>query len=247
MTHSLVSPFTGEFLGTLVMILLGNGVVATVNLKRSKGEGGGWISIVTGWGIAVFAGVITARTWGSPEAHLNPAITLSLAIFTGNYHQLPIFIPAQILGAMVGALLVWLAYLPHWKATENAETKRICFCTTPAIRSYAANFLTECIGTAVLVMLVAALISKLDIPHGIPDGLAPLLVGYIVWGIGLSIGGPTGYAINPARDLGPRIMHTLLPISGKGTSDWAYAWVPILGPLTGAAFAAWMIRCFGVF
>lgn len=246
MKFQLVSPFMGEFLGTLVLILFGNGVVANVCLRRSKGEGGGWISIATGWGIAVFAGVITARAWGSPEAHLNPAITLSLAIFSGNYHQVPVFIPAQMLGAMTGALLVWAAYLPHWKFTEDPQVKRACFCTAPAIRRLPANFLTECIGTAALVLLVAALISHLGIPHGMPDGLAPLLVGYIVWGIGLSLGGPTGYAINPARDLGPRIMHALLPIDGKGSSDWSYAWVPVLGPLCGAALAAWFIRCFGV-
>ena len=246
MTHSIVSPFAGEFLGTMMLILLGNGVVAAVNLKRSKGEGGGWISITAGWGIAVFAGVITARAWGSPDAHLNPAITLASAILTGNYHALPVFIPAQILGAMTGALLVWLAYLPHWGVTEDGDVKQACFCTAPAIRSYAANFLTECIGTAVLILLVAALSSRLGIPHGMPDGLGPLLVGYVVWGIGLSIGGPTGYAINPARDFGPRIMHTLLPIAGKRNSDWAYAWVPILGPLTGAALAAAFIRWFGV-
>ncbi len=247
MPHSFISPFTGEFLGTLVMILLGNGVVAAVNLKHSKGQGGGWISVTTGWAIAVFAGITTARAWGSSEAHLNPAITLSLAIFSGDYSKLPVFVPAQILGAMAGASLVWLAYLPHWRQTEDIEAKRSCFCTTPAIRNYRANFLTECIGSGVLVLLIAALLSHLNAPHGIADGLAPLLVGYIVLGIGLSLGGPTGYAINPARDLGPRIMHALLPVAGKGSSDWAYSWIPVLGPLTGAAAAAWFIRYFGVF
>ena len=245
MRYSIVSPFAGEFLGTLVLILLGNGVVAAVNLKRSKGEGGGWISITTGWGIAVFAGVMTARAWGSLDANLNPAITLSLAILAGDYSRLPVYVPAQILGAMAGALLVWLAYLPHWKLTDDADAKHACFCTAPAVRNYPANFLTECIGSALLVLLVAALISRLGVPRGMPDGLGPLLVGYIVWGIGLSLGGPTGYAINPARDFGPRIMHSVLPIAGKRNSDWPYAWVPVLGPLTGAALAAGMIRYFG--
>jgi glycerol uptake facilitator protein len=244
--HSLISPFAGELFGTFVLILLGNGVVAAVNLKQSKGTGGGWITITTGWGIAVFAGVMTARAWGSPDANLNPAITLALAIFTGKYSQVPSFLLAQLLGAMGGAAFVWLAYLPHWRVTEDAAIKRQCFCTAPAIRSYAANFLTESIATAMLVVLAAAMIAHRNFPHGLQDGIGPLLAGYIVWGIGLSLGGPTGYAINPARDLGPRIAHAVLPVGGKGSSDWAYAWVPVLGPLVGAALAAWFVRAFGV-
>jgi glycerol uptake facilitator protein len=244
--HSLVSPFFGELLGTLVLILFGNGVVAAVNLKQSKGSGGGWIAITTGWAIGVFAGVITARAWGSPDANLNPAITISLAIFTGKYSQVPSFLLAQTLGAIAGATLVWLAYLPHWRVTEDAAIKRQCFCTSPAIRSYASNFLTECIATASLVILAAAMISHRNIPRGLQDGMGQLLAGYIVWGIGLSLGGPTGYAINPARDLGPRIAHAILPVAGKGTSDWTYAWVPVLGPLVGAGAAAWFVRAFGV-
>jgi glycerol uptake facilitator protein len=246
LAHSLISPFTGELLGTLVLILLGDGVVAAVNLKQSKGSGGGWITITAGWAMAVFAGVMTARAWGSPDANLNPAITLALAVFTGNYSRVPSFLLAQLLGAMAGALLVWLAYLPHWKITEDAAIKRQCFCTAPAIRSYGANFLTECIATAILVLLAAAMISHRNVPHGLQDGIGSLLAGSVVWGIGMSLGGPTGYAINPARDLGPRIAHAILPIAGKGPSDWAYAWVPVCGPLAGAALAAWFVRLFGV-
>lgn len=246
MVHSLVSPFMGEFMGTMVLILLGDGVVAGVLLKRSKGEGAGWLTITTAWGIAVFAGVVTSTAWGSPDAHLNPAITVASAILTGDFHKLPIYIPAQILGAMVGALLVWLAYLPHWAITEDADAKLGCFCTIPAIRKPWANAIAEIIGSYVLFLVIAAITSKaLGGTLGVAVGLSPFLVGFLVWGIGMSLGGPTGYAINPARDFGPRLAHTLLPIAGKRDGDWGYSWVPILGPILGATLAALTIKFLG--
>lgn len=245
--HSWVSPFMGEFMGTMVLILLGNGVVAGVLLKQSKAEGAGWLTIATAWGIAVFAGVFTSTAWGSTDANLNPAITVAAAIITRNPHKLAVYIPAQILGAMAGALLVWIMYLPHWAPTEDADAKLGCFCTIPAIRKPAANVVAEIIGTFVLFLVIAAITSRaVGGEHGVAIGLSPFLVGFLVWGIGMSLGGVTGYAINPARDFGPRLMHTVLPVAGKRNSDWGYAWVPIIGPLVGAALAALLIRSFGV-
>lgn len=245
MVHSLVSPFMGEFMGTMVMMLLGNGVVAGVLLKRSKAEGAGWLTISTAWGIAVFAGIVTSTAWGSADAHLNPAISVAAAILTGDTHKLAIYIPAQVLGAMTGALLVWILYLPHWRITEDANIKLGCFCTSPAIRKPMMNVVSEIIGAFVLFLVISAILSKALAPQGLALGLAPFLVGFLVWGIGMSLGGVTGYAINPARDLGPRLMHAILPIPGKRDADWGYAWVPIVGPIVGAALAATMIRIFG--
>jgi glycerol uptake facilitator protein len=243
--HSLVCPFVGEFMGTLVMILLGNGVVAGVLLKRSKAEGAGWLTITAAWGVAVFAGVVTATAWGSADAHLNPAITVASAILSGDGHKLLVYIPAQLLGAMVGAALVWVLYLPHWSVTPDADAKLGCFCTGPAIRKPASNVVAEIIGAFVLFLVISAILSKALAPTGLALGLAPFLVGFLVWGIGMSLGGVTGYAINPARDFGPRLVHALLPIAGKRDSDWGYAWVPIVGPIVGAALAATAIRFFG--
>ena len=245
MFHSLVSPFMGEFMGTMVMILLGDGVVAGVLLKRSKAEGAGWLTITTAWGIAVFAGIVTSTAWGSADAHLNPAITVAAAIITGDTHKLAVYIPAQILGAMAGALLVWLLYLPHWELTADADAKLACFCTSPAVRKPPANLIAEVIGAFVLFLVISAILSKALAPNGLALGLAPFLVGFLVWGIGMSLGGVTGYAINPARDFGPRLVHALLPIHGKRDPDWGYAWIPIVGPLLGAALAAAAIRLFG--
>ena len=241
----MTSPFLGEFLGTMILILLGDGVVAGVLLKRSKGEGGGWVVITAGWAFAVMAGVFTAVACGSSDAHLNPAVTLGFAVRAGSFGKCLPYITAQLLGAMAGAALVWLHYLPHWKETPDAAAKRACFCTTPAIRSAVANLISEIIGTAVLVFVVGAIFSK-AVAAGGPGALGPYLVGSLVWGIGLSLGGTTGYAINPARDLGPRVAHALLPIAGKGSSDWSYAPIPVIGPLLGGALAGWLLRLLAV-
>lgn len=232
----------GEFMGTAVLILLGDGVVANVLLKRSKAEGAGWIAIAAGWAFAVVFGVFTAVACGSPDAHLNPAVTLGLAITSGDFSRFLPYLLAQVLGAMTGAGLVWLQFLPHFRQTEDPGTKLACFSTSPAIRSFGANMISEIIGTFVLVMAVCAISSKKVAMGGLAAGLGPYLVGVLVWSIGLSLGGTTGYAINPARDLGPRIAHAFLPMGKKGASDWAYAPVPILGPLTGAALAGLFVR-----
>jgi glycerol uptake facilitator protein len=232
----------GEFMGTFVMILLGDGVVAGVLLKRSKAEGGGWLVITTGWAFAVMAGIFTAVACGSPDAHLNPAITLAFAIQSGSFVKVIPYAAAQIAGAFAGATVVWVHFLPHWRQTPDTDIKRACFCTSPAIRSTANNVTSEIIATFVLVFVVGAFSSK-AVAALIPIGpLGPYLVSCLVWGIGLSLGGTTGYAINPARDLGPRIAHALLPISNKGHSDWAYAAVPIIGPLLGGSLAGGLIR-----
>jgi glycerol uptake facilitator protein len=243
---SLNSATLGEFVGTMVLILLGNGVVGGVLLTGSKAEGAGWLSITAGWGLAVFSGVAVSISIGDPDAHLNPAFTVASVLMTGHSDRLFTYIPAQILGAFVGALLVWLFYLPHWRPTQNPETKLACFSTGPAIRSLPSNFLSEVIATFILVLVASALVSHRLAPGGVAPGLGPVLVGALVWSIGLSLGATTGYAINPARDLGPRLAHAFLPIAGKGSSDWGYAWVPILGPLCGAAFAALFIRWTGI-
>jgi glycerol uptake facilitator protein len=239
------SPWFGEFMGTLVLILLGDGVVANVLLKRSKAEGAGWMVIATGWALAVMAGVFTAIACGSSDAHLNPAITLAAAVRSGNFDKLAPYASAQLLGAFLGALLVWLHFLPHWKVTEDQGAKLGIFCTTPAIRHTVWNLLSEAIGTAVLVVVAYAIGSKAVSSTGTTPGIGPYLVGCVVWGIGLSLGGTTGYAINPARDLGPRLAHAVLPIAGKGGSDWKYAPVPIAGPLIGAALAGMLVRAVG--
>lgn len=232
----------GEFLGTMCLIILGGGVVANVLLQQSKGFNGGWITIATGWFVAVVIGVFVAQSAGAPNADINPAV--SLAKYLLGFYSIPVMLAimgAQILGALVGAVIVWLAYLPHWRVTENQLHKLLVFCTSPAIRHYPSNILCEIIGTTILVFGVGAIFGTATMHHP-TSGLGPYLVGVLVWGIGLSLGGPTGYAINPARDLGPRIAHTLLPIAGKGNSDWQYAWVPVLGPLLGGCIGALLWR-----
>jgi glycerol uptake facilitator protein len=236
----------GEFMGTLVLILMGNGVVANVLLKKSKGEGAGWMVIATGWGLAVMTGVFTAIAFGSPGAHLNPAVTLGAAMVTGDFGKFATFALAQLAGAIAGAALVWILYFPHWMETPDADLKRACFCTSPAIRWPVFNLVSEIIGTFVLVLVADSIFSKAVAAGGPAAGVGPYLVGSLVWGIGLSLGGTTGYAINPARDLGPRIAHAVLPISKKGGSDWGYALVPIVGPLIGGAMAGLVARWAGL-
>ena len=228
-------------MGTMVLILMGNGVVAGVLLKKSKAEGAGWMAITTGWALAVMVGVFTALACGS-EGHLNPAVTLGAAVSSGDFSKVAWYTAAQMAGAMAGACLVWLHYLPHWRETPEADLKRACFCTAPAIRSPLANLWSEIVGTFVLVLVADAIFSKAVAATGPAAGLGPYLVGSVVWGIGLSLGGTTGYAINPARDLGPRIAHTILPIPKKEGSDWGYAAVPVIGPLVGGALAGLFAR-----
>jgi glycerol uptake facilitator protein len=221
------SQFLGELVGTMVLIYLGNGVVANVLLKGSKGENGGWIVITAGWAFAVTIGIFVSTAFGSPDAHLNPAVTVAMAVKSGDWSNAPMFILAQMLGAILGGTLVWLQYLPHWKLTSDEGLKLACFCNAPAVRSTTANFLAEFMATALLIVVLGAFPT-------VENGLGPFKVGILVWAIGLSLGGSTGYAINPARDLGPRIAHAILPISGKGNSDWSYSWIPVAGPIAGA-------------
>ena len=234
------SNFIGELLGTLVLILLGDGVVANILLKGSKGENGGWLVVTTAWAFAVMCGVFVAQKFGSPDAHLNPAITIAMAVKSGDWSNVAPFIAAQLIGAFLGATLVWLAYLPHWAITEDKGAKLGVFATSPAIRNTSSNLISEIIGTIVLIVVSNSFTSDL------PNGFAPYLVGMLVWSIGLSLGGPTGYAINPARDLGPRIAHAVLPISGKGTSDWSYAWIPVVGPIVGGILAVLFLAAFNI-
>lgn len=239
-------PFLGEFMGTLILILLGDGVVANVLLKKSKGENSGWIVIATAWGMAVVAGVFTAIAFGSPGANINPAITLTVALLSGNWANVGTFWTAQILGAFAGASLVWMTYLPHWKETPDQGAKLAIFCTGPAIRNLPANLLTEIIATTCLIVVGFSFGSKAVSSTGLPAGFGPWLWGVLVWALGLSLGGPTGYAMNPARDFGPRVAHAILPVSNKGNSDWGYALVPILGPLIGGGIGAGIIKLVGI-
>ena len=237
----MASPFLGEFLGTMVLILMGNGVVASVLLKDSKANNAGWIVITAGWAFAVMCGIYTSTAAGSADAHLNPAVSLGFAIISGDYSKLASYIPAQLAGAVVGATLVWLHFFPHWAVTEDSGLKLACFSTGPAIRNPLWNLISEIIGTFVLMLVVFSIFSKAVSSGGPAPALGPPLVGALVWGLGLSLGGTTGYAINPARDLGPRLAHALLPIAGKGDSDWGYAAIPVLGPMLGAALAALLV------
>jgi glycerol uptake facilitator protein len=222
--------FLGEVVGTAVLILLGDGVVAGVLLNRSKAQNAGWVVITFAWGLGVFAGVFTSLAVTDGVAHLNPAVTLGLAsIDAAEWGDVPQLIAGQFLGAFIGATLVWLAYGPHWPITEDKGLKLAVFCTGPAVRNYGWNLVTEIIGTFMLVFGIVALAP--DSPAVATIG--PLAVALLVVVIGMSLGGPTGYAINPARDLGPRIMHFVLPIAGKGDSDWGYSWVPVVGPIIG--------------
>ena len=232
MTTPIMTQALGEFIGTLVLVLLGDGVVAGVSLARSKAKDAGWIAIALGWGLAVTLGVYSAGYLG--PAHLNPAVTVAFAVIgVFPWSGVVPFIVAQMLGAFLGAALVWLQYYPHWAATKDEAAILGTFATGPAIRRPLANFFSEALGTLVLVfMLLAFTKGKWT------DGLNPIGVGALITAIGFSLGGTTGYAINPARDLGPRLAHAVLPIAGKGNSDWGYAWIPVVGPLVGGAIGA---------
>lgn len=227
-----MTSFIGELVGTMILILLGNGVVAGALLKGSKAENGGWIIITTGWCFAVALAIYAVG--GISGAHINPAVTLGLAA-SGNFpwSQVPYYIVAQMIGAIIGAILVWVQFLPHWKRTDDASLKLATFSTAPAIRRTWANLVSEVIGTFVLVLGVLFIGA-----NEFTEGLNPLIVGLLVFSIGLSLGGSTGYAINPARDLGPRLAHAFLPIAGKGTSDWSYSWIPVIGPAIGGIYGA---------
>jgi glycerol uptake facilitator protein len=236
------SVWFGEFIGTLVLILLGNGVNAGVTLRKSYAADAGWIVVTTGWAIAVLCGVLTAQAFGSPGANLNPAITLATAISSSDYSQLLSLWSAQMLGAIFGAALMALHYAPHWSITPDPAAKLGVFCTNGAVRHPISNFAGEVIGTMVLVIVAGAIFSHGVSNNGPAAGMGQWLVGSLVWGIGLSLGGTTGYAINPARDLGPRLAHALLPIPGKGGSNWSYAAIPVLGPLTGGVLAGVLLH-----
>ena len=238
-----MSPFLAELLGTAILIVLGDGVVANVVLNRTKGHASGWMVITAGWAFAVTIAVYCVNSVSG--AHLNPAVTIALAaIGTFAWAKVPLYIAAQIAGGFLGAVIVWLAYLPHWSATPEPESKLAVFSTMPAIRRRGANFVAEVIGGFALVFALLAVLSPGNFVPGsdLAKGIGLLLVGGIVWAIGLSLGGPTGYAINPARDLGPRIAHAVLPVAGKGGSDWGYAWIPIGGPIVGGVAAALTYR-----
>ncbi|MEP6920150.1 MAG: MIP/aquaporin family protein [bacterium] len=245
--------YLAEVVGTMIMMILGDGVVANVLLNKSKGQHGGWMVITTAWGLAVIIAIFcVGRISG---AHLNPAVTLSLAaVGSFPWRQVPGYMLAQIFGAFLGAIVVWILYLPHFEETEDPGLKLAVFCTAPAIRRPISNFFSEVIGTAILIfgiMAIAANAQKLTAPTGIDlslvfsQAIQPILVGFLVWGIGLSLGGPTGYAINPARDLGPRLAHAVLPIAGKGSSDWSYAWIPVVAPLIGGVIGAGLFTILG--
>lgn len=235
-----MTPFIAELLGTMLMILLGNGVVANVLLNDTKGNNSGWMVITTAWGLAVFVGVTVAGPYSG--AHFNPAITIGLAI-AGKFpwsSVLP-YIVAQFIGAFIGAFLVWIMYYDHYKRTNSPDSILATFSTGPAVRNYVSNISSEIIGAFVLFFTIMYITGAEITPSKTPVGLGSvgaLPVALLVWVIGLSLGGTTGYAINPVRDLGPRIMHAILPIKGKGTSDWKYAWIPVLGPIVGCALAA---------
>jgi glycerol uptake facilitator protein len=235
--------FLGEVIGTMFLILLGDGVVASVLLNKSKGQNSGWIVITTAWALAVFVGVYVSLTLGG-NAHLNPAVTIGLAV-AGSvpWTDVPIYLGGEFLGAALGALLVWLHYMPHWEATSDQGLKLAVFSTGPAIRNVTWNLASEIIGTFALMfgvfMIKGATMASGGAITAISLGsVGAIPVAFLVWVIGLALGGPTGYAINPARDLGPRIMHAILPIAGKGDSDWGYSWIPVVGPIIGAILAA---------
>ncbi len=233
-----MSPYLAEFFGTMLLIVLGDGVVAGVLLKGSKSENAGWLTIVIGWGLAVTLAIYAVGSISG--AHLNPAVTIALA-WSGSFDWalVPGYCTAQMLGAFLGAVLVWLHYLPHWGKTDSASTKLAVFCNAPAVRSPLNNLISEIIATMVLVLALLFIGA-----NNLAEGLNPLVIGGLIVSIGLSLGGTTGFAINPARDFGPRIAHFILPIPGKGLSDWSYSWIPVIGPIIGGLLGAWVYQLF---
>jgi len=235
-----MTPFIAEIIGTAILILLGGGVVANVVLNKTIGNNSGWIVITTGWALAVYVAVVIAGPYSG--AHINPAVTVAVAI-AGKFPwaDVPMYVLAQMIGAMIGSSAVWVTYKSHFEETEDADSKKAVFCTAPAIRNTFSNFFSEMIGAFVLIFTIFyftnASITDTETMIGL-GSLGALPVAFLVWSIGLSLGGTTGYAINPARDLGPRIMHAILPIKNKAKSDWSYAWIPVIGPLVGGAIAA---------
>lgn len=240
-----MSPFIAEIIGTMLLIILGGGVVANVVLNKTYGNSGGWIVITTGWALGVFVGVVVAGPISG--AHINPAVTLALAL-AGKFawELVPMYILAQFIGAMLGSSIVWLMYKDHFDATEDKDCKKAIFCTAPAIRNPFLNLFSEIVGTFVLLITILYFTDAelTNTPIGL-GSVGAIPVAFLVWAIGLSLGGTTGYAINPARDLGPRIMHAILPIKDKASSDWSYAWIPVFGPLLGGSFAAFLFLFLG--
>jgi glycerol uptake facilitator protein len=233
-----MSPYVAEFFGTMLLIVLGDGVVASVVLKGTKSENAGWLVIVLGWGLAVALAIYAVGSLSG--AHLNPAVTIAMA-WSGSFdwNLVPGYCLAQLAGAFAGAILVWIHFLPHWSKTDSADTKLAVFCTAPAVRSTVNNLISEIIATMVLVLALLFIgVNKFA------EGLNPLVVGALIVSIGLSLGGTTGFAINPARDLGPRIAHFILPIPGKRNSDWSYAWIPVVGPILGGLLGVWVYQLF---
>jgi glycerol uptake facilitator protein len=241
----MASPFMGEFLGVVVLIIFGNGVVANSSLEKSKALGAGWFNIITGWAVGVLMGVFVAIACGAPQADLNPAVTLA-KLFAGVYFtgDAIIIMISQIAGGIVGGCITWLFFRGHWELTDDKAAKLGVFCTGPAIRNYSQNLLCEVIATTMLVFPIFAIFSKNV--GAMSPGFGPYMVAVLILGIGSCLGGTTGYAINPARDLGPRIAHALCPIAGKGDSDWAYSWVPVVGPLLGAGVAFVLAKSVGI-
>ena len=233
------SLFIGELLGTLTLVLLGDGVVANVVLNKTKGQNSGWIVITTGWAFAVLVGIFVSKACGSPGAHLNPSVTIGMAIMNGGWETVPVYIAAQMIGGFLGACIMFFHYHPHFAQTEDQGAKLAVFCTGPAIRDPATNWLGEIIATFILIFGIACIFSSgMALSGELSSGFGPLFVAFLIWGIGLTLGGTTGYSMNAARDLSPRIAHFLLPVPGKGDSDWGYASIAAVGPIIGAVIAA---------
>lgn len=241
----MATPYLGEFLGVATLIVFGDGVVANTLLKKSKAEGAGWINIITGWMVGVLAGVFVAVACGAPQADINPAVTFA-KLLNGVYStpDAIIIMVSQIAGGFFGGVLVWLFFRGHWEISEDPGAKLAIFCTGPAIRNYSQNLFCEIVATFMLIFVIFAMFSK---PIGaMMPGFGPFMVAVLVWGLGASLGGTTGYAMNPARDLGPRIAHAVCPIAGKSSSDWGYSWVPVVGPFIGGAVAFFIAKAIGL-